>query len=512
MRDLHMRTKRYIINAKREKMALMELQMEQEQLSEEIHSYSKRLGGVDAVKMNERMIAHHVSVLEARCVKSQNKQMALLARVEELKTAVDAQRQERLILLSARDAMLREMERLESEEKSLHDTIASKMRRRALLLRRMEGMRRQAAAKKDAYEARWLAMSAEAGGVRLPGSRISPEERARQRELARKMKSQSAKETFELEQRLMMRKRVEAKVQSYAEAFRAVRRMFPTDDVTDFAAHYKRMEEQNFHLFSSISELELEAEEMEATLKKLNSEAKQLQRTHLSEDSRRKKILKQIDMQIARASSKVAQLSSQSGKGHALARKVVSGLRSIFTGLDGTERWRAHLPGDTVLSASAITESSLMHYLGMLEQLVLSLLRSQREGELSDAAAAGGDGASGAAASAASGGAASLSAPGSASASLSTLSPAAALPLGLDGSTILHTGIEGPSTPATPGAAHLRVEPPSVEDGGREDDDATDVIVAPVKVGELKRKLASSLVAEVAPARSRRRRKGRRRD
>lgn len=143
-------------------------------------------------------------------------------------------------------------------------------------------------------------------------------------------------------------------------------------DVDDLVEAFSAAEEENFALFNQVRQLNGEIERVEDQISDLKAEIERFRGQGASVDSQRKKILQDLEGRLQRAEARSAAYDHKLDASQRTIDFLKTGILNVFTKLG----CRVDEAQSDMFGEGNVTDSNLMHYLGIIEQKMNELLQS----------------------------------------------------------------------------------------------------------------------------------------
>ncbi len=159
-----------------------------------------------------------------------------------------------------------------------------------------------------------------------------------------------------------------ATVQMYEESFAKIQKATGITDVEQLVRAFVTAEDDSFAMFNDVNELSTHVERLEESISQLNKEINKFEGRGAN-DSERKKILAELDVQLNNATQKAAEYETRYMDTTKTINKLKEGIQAIFHKIGC-----ASLMAPEMLGSAGVTESNMMQYLGVIEMKTMQLL------------------------------------------------------------------------------------------------------------------------------------------
>lgn len=154
-----------------------------------------------------------------------------------------------------------------------------------------------------------------------------------------------------------------AKVQQYEEAFNSIKAATHLNDIDELVNEFVKAEAHNFSLYTYVKDLTTEMDELEDDIKKIREEIDKYRGHGVNNENNREKILDKLNRELAETESETREYERQYGETMRTINALKVGISSIFERIGCSTEQTQELIG-----ATGVTESNMMHYLGVIEQ------------------------------------------------------------------------------------------------------------------------------------------------
>eukprot|EP00753_Platysulcus_tardus_P000813 PLAT10730.2.p1 GENE.PLAT10730.2~~PLAT10730.2.p1 ORF type:complete len:579 (-),score=344.83 PLAT10730.2:133-1869(-) len=364
-----------------EKRRIAELDKQVAMLKRSIQEQRIRMGGINASKENNEMIARQIRVMENRLDKALVKYNEALASNKHLREQIDALRRDRVVF----DGIYKKLEReLHEKKRDMAAVIeesneAYKARDRAHA--EMAALKMQADKEQAEFEAEWKELGKMIEADRRMKDMLKTASSAGELVLDGDADSMSAEEEAELKQKVARGawgiakdkaqiQLSQEKVQSYEEAFAKIQEVTGISDVDELVDKFIEAEDKNFSLFNYVNQLNEEIEKLEGSIHGVKAEIEKYRGEGISTDNQRKKILKDLEAKLSRTEAKAEEYDFKYSASMKTVSQLKAGIHTIFYKIGCDASAVEEMFGD-----HGVTESNMMQYLGIIEQRTNELLQ-----------------------------------------------------------------------------------------------------------------------------------------
>ena len=155
------------------------------------------------------------------------------------------------------------------------------------------------------------------------------------------------------------------RVQSCEEAFQQIKAATGIDNIDELVQTFIDAEDQNFSLFNYVNELNNEVEKLEEQIADIKAEIEKYKGQGGQNDRQRKKLLKDLEDRLASTEARAEQYEAKALKAAKTVSQLEQGIQSIFSKIGCDKSAISDMLGTT-----GVTESNMMQYLGIIEQVI----------------------------------------------------------------------------------------------------------------------------------------------
>lgn len=154
------------------------------------------------------------------------------------------------------------------------------------------------------------------------------------------------------------------RVQSLEEAVQQIKAATGIDNIDELVQTFIDAEDQNFSLFNYVNELNNEVEKLEEQIADIKAEIEKYKGQGGQNDRQRKKLLKDLEDRLASTEARAEQYEAKALKAAKTVSQLEQGIQSIFSKIGCDKSAISDMLGTT-----GVTESNMMQYLGIIEQV-----------------------------------------------------------------------------------------------------------------------------------------------
>mmetsp|Transcript_29376 Transcript_29376/g.46099 ORF Transcript_29376/g.46099 Transcript_29376/m.46099 type:complete len:561 (-) Transcript_29376:97-1779(-) len=358
-----------------EKRKIEELDANVKELNRTVLEQRKKLGGANAVRENNMKTQKQIQVLENRLDKSLLKFNEALAYNKQLRESIDNLRRERQAFDNIYKKLEKDLNDKKGEMAKIIDLSNTAYEVRDKAQQEMAMLKIQADRDQSHFESEWKDLG------RLIESDRNMKERMRQREKAGigpngkiededKLRKKIIKGNATISKDKAAQQAALQKVQSYEEAFAKIQASTGISDIDELVATFIEAEDKNFSLFNYVNELNNEVEKLEEQIAETRKEIEKYRGQGQSTDNQRKKILQDLEEKLSKTETKAGQYESRALKTMSTVNLLKQGIQMTFDKVGCNPAAVSAVLGD-----QGVTESNMMHYLGVIEQRTNEILQ-----------------------------------------------------------------------------------------------------------------------------------------
>lgn len=160
------------------------------------------------------------------------------------------------------------------------------------------------------------------------------------------------------------------KVQQYEEAFNSIKAATHLNDIDELVNEFVKAEAHNQSLFLYVKDLTAEMDELEEEIKRIREEIDKYRGHGVNNENNREKILDKLNKELAATEAETKEYERQYSETMKTINALKIGIHSIFDRIGCSTEQTPELIGST-----GVTESNMMHYLGVIEQRTNEVLQ-----------------------------------------------------------------------------------------------------------------------------------------
>ena len=359
------------IDFERSNIATMEEQVEV--MKHKVAAQRRAMGGVNASKDNQFMIQKQIRILENRLDKGLIKFNEAISGNKALRDAIDDLRRERVVFENIYKKMERELQDRKKHMAEIIELSNQSYEQRDTYQMEVAAIEQANRKEQEEFEEQMIELGrmldnelklpapgsnrpATTSGAGSPGKRSGTGDGMQRSKSSAWGGSAAAPDggSFEI-------------IQNFEEAFNKIRSATGITDIEELVRTFIKNEDHNFSLFNYVNEQNNEVEKLEENIQALREEERKYAQESGEDVHQHKQVLKELEskLQSTEASAEKYELRCQD-----LQRVIESlkrGIQSIFDKLDFA---------DEEGYGDAVSESNMVHYLGLIEQKANMMLQA----------------------------------------------------------------------------------------------------------------------------------------
>ena len=166
------------------------------------------------------------------------------------------------------------------------------------------------------------------------------------------------------------------RVQNFEEAFNKIKKATGISDVEELVRTFIKNEDHNFSLFNYVNEQNNEIEKYEEQIQALREEERKFAQESGDDVHQHKQILKELESKLASTESMSEKYEVRCQDLQRVVESLKRGLQSTYDKLDIPAAEDEEINSSTaLLQDAAVSETNMVHYLGVIEQKANRLLQ-----------------------------------------------------------------------------------------------------------------------------------------
>ena len=161
-----------------------------------------------------------------------------------------------------------------------------------------------------------------------------------------------------------------AKVQQYEEAFNSIKAATHLNDIDQLVTEFVQAEDHNYSLYKYVGELTTEMDQLEDEIKRIREDIDKYRGHGVNNENNREKIMDKLNKELQATEAETKEYEKQHQETTKTLNTLKIGIQAIFDRIGCNTDLVPELIG-----ASQVTESNMMHFLGVIEQRTNEVLQ-----------------------------------------------------------------------------------------------------------------------------------------
>jgi len=336
----------------------------------------RAMGGVNASKDNHFMIEKQIRILENRLEKALVKFNEAIAHNKTLRDQIDDLRRERVVFESIYRKMERELHDRKQKMAEIIELSNQSYEQRDTYQMEVAAIEQANRKENEEFEEQMLEL-----GRMLENELKLPAPGANRNNASGTIKGFAADEGTgkgwhggQGDANSMER------VQNFEEAFNKIKKATGISDVEELVRTFIKNEDHNFSLFNYVNEQNNEVEKYEEQIQALREEERKFAQESGDDVHQHKQILKELESKLASTESMSEKYEVRCQDLQRVVESLKRGLQSTYDKLDIPAAEDEEINSSTaLLQDAAVSETNMVHYLGVIEQKANRLLQVYSE-------------------------------------------------------------------------------------------------------------------------------------
>ena len=334
----------------------------------------RAMGGVNASKDNHFMIEKQIRILENRLEKALVKFNEAISHNKVLRDQIDDLRRERVVFESIYRKMERELHDRKQKMAEIIELSNQSYEQRDTYQMEVAAIEQANRKENEEFEEQMLELGRMLENeLKLPapgGSRNNASGSLKGFTAGGDSSSPSKWNTGNVDANSMER------VQNFEEAFNKIKQATGISDVEELVRSFIKNEDHNFSLFNYVNEQNNEIEKYEEQIQALREEERKFAQESGDDVHQHKQILKELESKLASTESMSEKYEVRCQDLQRVVESLKRGLQSTYDKLDIPAAEDEEINSSTaVLGDAAVSETNMVHYLGIIEQKANRLLQ-----------------------------------------------------------------------------------------------------------------------------------------
>ncbi len=345
-----------------------------EQLDGQIHTtrdamnkLRREMGGVNAARENNQMVAKQVKILENRLDQALVKFNQSLAQNKKLREDIDDLRRERVVF----DSIYRKLEKELGEKKrqmaNVIEISNNAYEHRDNYQLEIAAIEQANSREQDEFEAQMVELGRILETELKPPA---PPERARTATAGSpSRKKRSSAEELEREREELARG--EERVQNFEEAFNRIKAATGIEEIDELVRLFVKNEDQNFSLFNYVTEQTNEIEKLQDAISQLQEEEAKYASQGGADVEKHELIVADLEKRVRETESSAEKYESKCEEYQKIVDQLKKAIASTFT--------KTECPRTAAFADSAVTENNMLDYLAAIEERANAIISDYAE-------------------------------------------------------------------------------------------------------------------------------------
>ena len=354
---------------RQEEQKLQEYEESIKVLQEKLLRQRRQMGGINASRDSNNALNKQLKILENRLDKANQKFNEAIANNKQLREQIDNLRRERVIFDSIYQKLEKELQDKRKEMANIIEAANAAYEDRDRAQKSLEDLKKQAEKEEQEFEREWR----ELNNVLEKDKKMKELIRMKQQERER---TELATPAHAEEESTRKRKAPTAsqlnaeRVRSYEEAFTKIQSATQIRDINELVNSFIQAEEKNFTLFRFVNEVSNDIENLESQIQEMQLEIESFKGRDIGVNSQRKKQLKELEEKLDKYENKAEMYELKASHDLKTLAALKIAIQQMFRTAGCDQAYATEFLG------SAVTESNIRPYLGMIEQRASELMHA----------------------------------------------------------------------------------------------------------------------------------------
>jgi len=342
-------------------------------MKQKVLQQRKAMGGVNAAKENYQMIQKQIRILENRLDKSLVKFNEAIAHNKTLRDAIDDLRRERVVFENIYRKMERELQEKKQKMAEIIEVSNQSYEQRDTYQMEVAAIEQANRKEQEEFEeqmvelGRMLETELKLPGPTRPASRVSSVGSAQMANTSDDDTLKKSGGTWNQNAEKMDVLASYERVQNFEEAFNKIKAATGITDIDELVKTFIKNEDHNFSLFNYVNEQNNEIEKLDEQIQMLREEERKFAHESGEDVHQHKQILKELEAKLQNSESMAEKYEIRCQDLQRIIESLKRGIQSIYEKLEVDE--------DSFVDPT-VTESNMVHYLGVVEQQANRILRA----------------------------------------------------------------------------------------------------------------------------------------
>ncbi len=336
----------------------------------------RAMGGVNASKDNHFMINKQIRILENRLEKALVKFNEAIAHNKTLRDQIDDLRRERVVFESIYRKMERELHERKQKMAEIIELSNQSYEQRDTYQMEVAAIEQANRKENEEFEEQMLELSRMLENeLKLPAPGAGRNASSTAKDFSVTNDNAASKGWASTQDANSMER-----VQNFEEAFNKIKKATGISDVEELVRTFIKNEDHNFSLFNYVNEQNNEIEKYEEQIQSLREEEKKFAQESGDDVHQHKQILKELESKLASTESMSEKYEVRCQDLQRVVESLKRGLQSTYDKLDIPAAEDEEINSQTaVLGDSSVSETNMVHFLGVIEQKTNRLLQVYAE-------------------------------------------------------------------------------------------------------------------------------------
>lgn len=373
----------YLRKIETEREKIVELDNEIADTQSKIIEQRRTMGGHNASKNNHDLISRQVRLFENRLDKALIKFNESLSRNKTLRENIDNLRRERVVFDGVYKKLERDLHDKKQEMAAIIEDSKNAYQARDRAASQLASLKELSEREQADFAREWekfgkameeeLRMRETLGRV-APGAGHSPK---RSQLPSRAPPGDGSAGTNTTGETGAPNERSQENVSSFEESVNRLKESTGIDNLEGIVQKFLDTEDKNFRLFNFVNGLNSEVERYELMIAETKKETEAFKGHGLSSDAQKRKVLTELSEKLSRTEAKAIEHEYKWKEANDTISELKSSIQSMYSRL-GSNRSSGGAGGeegmDEFLGSQGVTETSMLQYLGIIEQKTSELL------------------------------------------------------------------------------------------------------------------------------------------
>ena len=345
-------------------------------MKQKVLQQRKSMGGVNASKENFHMIQKQIKILENRLDKSLIKFNEAIAHNKKLRDSIDDLRRERVVFENIYRKMERELQEKKQKMAEIIEVSNASYEQRDSYQMEVAAIEQANRKEQEEFEeqmvelGRMLETELKLPGQGRPQSRAASALKASQTAANVQPSEDMNKTGWSQNAEKMDVLASYERVQNFEEAFNKIKAATGITDIDELVRTFIKNEDHNFSLFNYVNEQNNEIEKLDEQIQTLREEERKFAHESGEDVHQHKQILKELEAKLQSSESMAEKYEIRCQDLQRIIESLKRGVQSIYEKIEVDE--------DSFVDPT-VTESNMVHYLGVVEQQANTILKKYAE-------------------------------------------------------------------------------------------------------------------------------------